>query len=81
MLYKKAVLKNFAISTGKHLCWSLFLTKLLAYGPAILLKETPTQLFPVSIAKFLRIHILKNNFERLLLNVTPPNEKISVLDP
>ena len=24
---KEAVLKNFAIFTGKHLCWSLFLTK------------------------------------------------------
>ena len=28
---KKAVLKNFAIFTGKHLCWSLFLIKLLAF--------------------------------------------------
>ena len=27
---KKAVLKNFTIFTGKHLCWSLFLTKLQA---------------------------------------------------
>ena len=27
---KKAVLKNFGIFTGKHLCWSLFLTNLQA---------------------------------------------------
>ena len=27
---EKAVFKNFAISTGKHLCWSLFLIKLQA---------------------------------------------------
>ena len=27
VLYKEAVLKNFAIFTGKHLCWSLFLNK------------------------------------------------------
>ena len=31
---KKAVLKNFAIFTGKHLCWSLFLVR-----PATLLKR------------------------------------------
>ena len=24
VFFKKAVLKNFAILTGKHLCWSLF---------------------------------------------------------
>ena len=30
---KKAVLKNFTIFTGKHLCWSLFLTKLQASIP------------------------------------------------
>ena len=28
VFYKKAVLKNFAIFTGNHLCWSLFLVKL-----------------------------------------------------
>ena len=28
---KKGVLKNFAIFTGKHLCWSLFLIKLQAW--------------------------------------------------
>ena len=38
--YKKAVLKNFSIFTGKYLCWSLFLTKLQLY-----LKETPAQVF------------------------------------
>ena len=30
MFYTKAVLKNFAIFTGKHLRWSLFLIKLLS---------------------------------------------------
>ena len=33
MFYKKAVLRNFAIFTGKHLCWSLFLIKLQAFRP------------------------------------------------
>ena len=27
MFYKKSFLKYFAILTGKHLCWSLFLIK------------------------------------------------------
>ena len=39
-------LNVFAIFTGKHLCWGLFLLKLQ--------EETPTQVFPVNIAKFLR---------------------------
>ena len=32
---KKAVLKNFAIFTGKHLCWSLFLIKVKAFSTPI----------------------------------------------
>ena len=46
---KKAVLKNFAIFTGKHLHWSLFLK-----ACNFIKKETRTQVFPVNIAKFLR---------------------------
>ena len=39
VFYKKAVPENFAIFTGKHLCWSLFLIKRLYE------KETPTPVF------------------------------------
>ena len=42
MFYKKAILKNFANFTGKHLYWSLFLIKLQAFDLR-LQKETPTQ--------------------------------------
>ena len=38
VLYKKAVLKTFAIVTGKHLCRSLFLIKP-AFRPATLLER------------------------------------------
>ena len=31
--------KNFANFTGKHLCWSLFFTKLQVFRPATLLKR------------------------------------------
>ena len=59
--YKKVPLKVFAIFSGKHLCmcWSLILLKLQ--------KETPTQVSPVNIAKFLRMPILKNICEWLKL--------------
>ena len=36
---KKTVIKNFAIFTGKHLCWSYFLIKLLASRSATVLKR------------------------------------------
>ena len=35
VFYKKAVLKNFAIFTGKELCWSLSLIKFQAFVPAL----------------------------------------------
>ena len=39
VFYEKAVLKIFAIFTGKHLCWSPFLIKLQTFSPATLLKR------------------------------------------
>ena len=51
---KKAVLKNFAILPGKHLCWSLCW-------------RLQHRCFPVNIVKFLRTPVLKNICERLLL--------------
>ena len=54
--FKIAVLKNFAIFTGKHLCWCLFV-----------IKRHRHRCFPVNIVKFLGTRILKNMCERLLL--------------
>ena len=43
---QKTVLKKFATFTGKHLCWSHFLIKLLIWRPATLLKrESNTGVF------------------------------------
>ena len=39
MFYKKAVLKNFAIFTGQHLCCILFFNKVVGFSPATLLKK------------------------------------------
>ena len=55
---KKAVLKNFAVYIGKHLCWSIFfkaslLNSFLDLRPATLLKKRHQQCFPVIITKFL----------------------------
>ena len=56
--------------TGNHLCWSLLLIKLQAI-PALYFFEKRLQrrCFPVNIAKFLRVPILKNICKWLLLNL------------
>ena len=39
MFFKKGVLKNFAVFTEKHLCWSLFLIKLQAFRASKFLRR------------------------------------------
>ena len=39
VLLKQVAFKNFTISTGRQLCWSLFLIKLQSFNPASLLKR------------------------------------------
>ena len=62
---KKVLLKIFAIFIGKQLRWSLFLIK----SQKFVKKRLQQKCFPVSLAKFLRTLILKNNCERLLLEI------------
>ena len=65
---EKVVFKNFAMFTGKHLCQSLFFNKVTVPSSAALLKKRPLhRCFRVNIVKFLRMLILKNACERLLL--------------
>ena len=55
---KISVLKNFAIFTGKHQCWSPFYRKLQVLKPAqVYQKETPTQVFSCEYCE-----IFKNSF-------------------
>ena len=65
----RGVFKNFTNFTEKHLCWSLFFTKLQVFRPATLLKKVFLlhRFFPVKLEKFLRTPILKNICEPLLL--------------
>ena len=58
-------LKKFVIFTEKHLFWSPFLIKLQACK--FIEKRLQHQCFPLCVRKFLKVHILKNVSERLLL--------------
>ena len=59
---KKIVLKNFAIFTGNHLWWSLFLTKLQAIRPTTLLeRDSNTGVY---------LGILRNCWEQLFLRTS-----------
>ena len=56
MFCKRGVFTNFAKSTGKHLCQSLFFNKVAGLRPAILLKNRLWHgCFSVNFAKFLEI--------------------------
>ena len=66
--YKKAVLKNFSIFTGKYLCSVLFLIKLRTFRSATLLKrDSNTSVFLWILRNFLKKVSLKKICERLLL--------------
>ena len=41
MFFKTGVIRNFAVFTGKYLCWSLLLIKLQALQPATLFQPRP----------------------------------------
>ena len=65
----KAVLRNFAKFTGKHLCHSLFLNKVVGLRPATLLKRRLWhRCFPVNFVKFLRTSFLTEHLRWLLLS-------------
>ena len=68
---KKGVLKNFAKSTGKRLCQSLFFNKVPGLRSATLLKRRLWhRCFPANFAKFLRTSLVQNTPWRLLLWTT-----------
>ena len=54
MFFKIVVLKNFAIFTGKHLCWSLFLH---CKACNVIKKETPKQVLSCEYCE-----VFKNSF-------------------
>ena len=67
VFYKKTVLKNFSIFTGKRLCWSLFFNKIAGYQSCNYIKKRlQHKCFSVNIANFLRTSFLTNICERML---------------
>ena len=71
---KTGFLKNIANFTGKHLCWSFFLSNVEGLQACNFIKKILQHwCFPMKFAKFLRTPILKNICERLLLFVSPQN--------
>ena len=55
--------KNFAMFTGKHLCWSLFLIK-------IIKNRLQHRCFPVKFPKFLRTISFTEDMQWLLLEIS-----------
>ena len=87
--FKIGVLKNFAIFTGKHLCWSLFLIKLQVWNPVTSLKrDSNTVVFlwyceifkkgffqrTSLVAAFVKTILIKNQ-QRVVANVKQTCEK------
>ena len=63
MFFKTGILKDFAIFTGKQLCWSLFLIKLKDWRLAFSSKKTlQHRCFPMNIARFLKKAFLWNTY-------------------
>ena len=70
MFFKIGLLKSFAIFTGKHLCWCLFLIKL----KNLLKKRFRHRCFPVNIAQLLKTAFSQNSFGGCFSRIlnTPP---------
>ena len=67
---KKGVLRNFTKFTGKHLCQSLFFSKVASLRPATLLKKRLWhRCFFVNFVKFLRTPFLQNTSGRFSLSL------------
>ena len=64
VLYKKGVLKNFTKFRRKHLCQSLFFSKVADLRPATLLQKILWHMyFPVNFARFLRIFFFTEHLQ------------------
>ena len=60
-IFKIGALKNFAAFTGKHLCWSLILVKLLAwFGATLLKRDSHTGVFQWNLLIFKNTFFLQN---------------------
>ena len=66
MFHKKAILKQFVIFTGKHLCWGLLFNKVAGHQDCNFIKKRlQHRYFLANIRKFIRRPILKNICKKL----------------
>ena len=71
VFYKKIVLNNMSIFTGKYLCCFFFNKNAGLQACNFIKKRLKHRCFPANTTKFLRTPILKNICERMLLGVFP----------
>ena len=71
MYFRIGVLKNFAMFTGKHLCWSLFFNKYAGLKACNFIKKRlQHKFFPVKFAKFLRTPFFTEHVRWMLLEIS-----------
>ena len=78
MFFKIMILKNFANFTGKHECWSFFITKLQALKPATLLK-TESRYFSMIFATSKEHLSFTEHLRWVLLKIMNSNSYLKVL--
>ena len=67
LFFKIGILKNFANSTGKRLCWSIFLISCRPEDLQFHLKENPTKGFSCEICKIFKNFFSQNSCSGWLL--------------
>ena len=69
LFFKIGILKNFAIFTGRHFCWSLFNKVAGLQGCNIMIRRLQHRCFPLNIAKKFRLAFYIEQLCWLLLNL------------
>ena len=77
MFFEISSIKNFAIFTGKHLCWGLGLIKLHACRPATFLKRDSNTGVSCGYCEIFKNSFFKENLRWLLLTVLPQYSEVS----
>ena len=78
MFFKIDTIKNFAIFTGKHLCWGILIIKLQVYRSTTFLKiDSNTDIF-CGHCKTFKNSFLIQELRWLLLTVLPRHIKVSL---
>ena len=77
IIFEISSIKNFAIFTGKHLFWGLFLIKLQAFRPGTFLKRDFNTGVSCGYCELFKNSFFIENLRRLLLTVLPQYSEVS----